>query len=61
MFVGYGVGVKGHRVWCNESKRIITFRDVVFYENSMLVYNVEKPIKNDVNNIVNPIDAQEEV
>ena len=38
--------VKGYRVWCNESKRIITSRDVVFDENSMLVSSVEKPIDN---------------
>ena len=62
IFVGYGVGVKGYRVWCNGSKRIITSRNVVFNENSMLVSNVEKPIENDVNDVViDPIDAQEEV
>ena len=54
IFVGYGVGVKGYRVWCNESKRIITSRDIVFDENSMLVSSVEKPNDNIVND---PIDA----
>ena len=58
IFMGYEVGVKGYRVWCNESKRIITSRDVVFDENSMLVSSVEKSIDNVVND---PIDAQVEV
>ena len=52
------MGVKGYRVWCNESKRIITSRDVVFDENSMLVSSVEKP-NDDVVSI--PIDAHVEV
>ena len=55
--VGYGVGVKGYRVWCEESKRIITFREVVFDENNMLVSSVETPI----DNVVNPSDIQEKV
>ena len=56
IFMGYRAGLKGYRVWCNESKRIITFRDIVFDENSMLVFIVEKPLNNDV-----VIDAHEEV
>ena len=36
-------------MWCDESKRIITF-------------NVEKPIDNNLNDfVIDPIDAQEEV
>ena len=59
IFVGYRVGVKGYRVWCNESKKIITSRDIVYDENSMLVSSVEKPIENVVNDVViDPIDAQ---
>ena len=50
--MGYGVGVKGYKVWCNESKRIMTSRDVVFDENNMLVSSVEKPIDNVVNNLI---------
>ena len=49
------MGVKGYRVWCNESKRIIVSRDVVFDENSMLVSSIEKSIDNNVND-----DAQVE-
>ena len=52
------MGVNGYRVWCNESKRIITSRDVVFDKNSMLVSSVEKPIENVV---IHPIDAHSEV
>ena len=56
------MGVKGFRLWCNESKRIITSKDVVFDENNMLVSSVEKPIENVINDVViDPIDAQEEV
>ena len=44
------MGVKGYRVWCNKSKRIINSRYVVFDENSMLVSSIEKSIDNVVNN-----------
>ncbi|KAJ4723126.1 Retrovirus-related Pol polyprotein from transposon TNT 1-94 [Melia azedarach] len=35
VFVGYGDGVKGYRIWSPSEKRVILSRNVVFDENSM--------------------------
>ena len=35
VFVGYGDGVKGFRIWSPSEKRVILSRNVVFDENSM--------------------------
>ena len=35
-FLGYGDGVKGFRLWCPETKKTLTSRDVTFDESSML-------------------------
>ena len=45
--MGYGVGVKGYRVWCEKLKRITTYWNVVFDENVVLFSSVEKPVSND--------------
>jgi ATP-binding cassette subfamily B (MDR/TAP) protein 1 len=36
VFVGYGDGVKGYRIWSLAESRVILSRDVMFDENSML-------------------------
>ena len=36
LFMGYNSGVKGYRLWCLESKKIIISRDVTFNESEML-------------------------
>lgn len=36
IFLGYGVGVKGYRLWCVENSKFIISRDVTFDENSMI-------------------------
>ncbi|KAL1569220.1 Retrovirus-related Pol polyprotein from transposon TNT 1-94 [Salvia divinorum] len=36
VFVGYGDGVKGYRIWSPSENRVILSRNVVFDENSML-------------------------
>ena len=36
IFMGYDLGVKGYRVWCEKSKKIITFKDVVFDEHALI-------------------------
>ena len=46
IFMGYGLGVKGYRVWCEKSKRIITSRDVVFDENALVAPIVENTLTN---------------
>ena len=46
IFMGYGLGVKGYRVWCEKSKRIITSRDVVFDENALVASIVENTLTN---------------
>lgn len=35
IFLGYGSGVKGHRLWGPNSKKVVTSRDVMFDEFSM--------------------------
>ena len=36
MFLGYKFGVKGYKLWCPETSKIIVSRDVIFYETAML-------------------------
>ena len=36
IFLGFSDGVKGYRLWCPETKKIINSRDVTFDESSML-------------------------
>ena len=59
IFLGYGIGVKGYRVWCNESRKVITSRDVVFDESTFVTPIVETPITN--NDVGSSNDALEEV
>lgn len=35
-FLGFSTGVKGYRLWCIESKKVIISRDVTFKESEML-------------------------
>ncbi|GMP62704.1 hypothetical protein CsSME_00024701 [Camellia sinensis var. sinensis] len=36
IFLGFGAGVKGYRLWCPESKKVLIRRDVTFDESAML-------------------------
>jgi transposase InsO family protein len=36
IFVGYGSGVKGYRLWCSDSHKLIISRDVTFNEDALL-------------------------
>ena len=36
IFFGFSGGVKGYRLWCSESKKVILNRDVTFDESGML-------------------------
>lgn len=35
--MGYGIGVKGYRIWSIDERKVINSRDVFFDENSMLL------------------------
>ena len=36
IFLGYKSGVKGYKLWCPETKKLVISRDVIFYEASMI-------------------------
>ncbi|KAG8492966.1 hypothetical protein CXB51_010297 [Gossypium anomalum] len=36
VFLGYKAGIKGHKLWCPENRKVVISRDVVFYETAML-------------------------
>jgi len=36
IFLGFSGGVKGYRLWCSESKKVILSRDVTFDKSAML-------------------------
>ena len=40
IFLGFSLGVKGYRLWCTETKKIIHSRDVTFNDSEFV-----KPIK----------------
>ena len=40
IFLGFNLGVKGYRLWCTETKKIIHSQDVTFNESEFV-----KPIK----------------
>uniref|UniRef100_A0A803N377 Reverse transcriptase Ty1/copia-type domain-containing protein n=1 Tax=Chenopodium quinoa TaxID=63459 RepID=A0A803N377_CHEQI len=46
IFIGYDFGFKGYRVWCTQSRRVITSRDVVFDETCMIAPEKEISICN---------------
>jgi len=47
VFVGYGDGVKGYRIWSPYEKRVILSRNVLFDENSMINLTVKFTIQED--------------
>ncbi|PSS08126.1 Endonuclease [Actinidia chinensis var. chinensis] len=58
IFVGFSTGVKGYRLWCPETKKIVNSRDVTFDESVMLK-NSEKenlsPISTQQVELVSPV------
>ena len=36
IFLGYKYSVKGYKLWCPETKKLVISRDVIFYETSMI-------------------------
>jgi transposase InsO family protein len=45
LFMGYGAGVKGYRIWSPAERRVIFSRDVIFDENSMLTSTPQEPVQ----------------
>jgi len=40
IFLGFGLGVNGYKLWCSKTKKMIHIRDVTFNESKFV-----KPIK----------------
>lgn len=57
VFVGFGSGVKGYRVWSPSENRVILSRNVIFDENSML----NSPVKSTVVSVSGDVDKQVEL
>ena len=36
IFLGYEFGVKGYKLWCQEIKKLVISRGVIFYETFMI-------------------------
>ena len=36
IFLGYKFGVKGYKLWCPKTKKLVISRDVIFDETSMI-------------------------
>ena len=36
IFLGYKFGLKGYKLWCSKTKKLVISRDVIFDENSMI-------------------------
>ena len=36
IFLGYKSGVKGYKLWCPETKKLVISKDVIFNETSMI-------------------------
>eukprot|EP00253_Pinus_taeda_P027912 PITA_27912 len=47
IFVGYGVGTKGYRLWDPTTRKIIINRDVKFNESSLVQLDVDSRLKRD--------------
>eukprot|EP00253_Pinus_taeda_P018596 PITA_18596 len=47
IFVGYGVGTKGYRLWDPTTRKIIINRDVKFNESSLVQLDVDSRLKQD--------------
>ena len=36
IFLGYKSGVKGYKLWCPKTNKLVSNRDMIFYETSMI-------------------------
>ena len=44
LFMGYGDGVKGYRIWSPSERNVLLNGDVIFYESHLLHPKIEIPI-----------------
>lgn len=58
IFVGFGDGVKGYRIWSHSENRVILSRSVVFDENSMLNSTVKSIVVEDSSNVGKQVELQ---
>lgn len=58
VFVGYGEGVKGYRIWSPSENRVILSRNVVFDENSMFNPTVKSIVVSENNSIEKQVEQQ---
>ncbi|KAJ4715440.1 Retrovirus-related Pol polyprotein from transposon TNT 1-94 [Melia azedarach] len=58
VFVGYGDGVKGYRIWSPSEKRVILSRNVVFDENSMFNPIVKSIVVLENGNVEKQVEQQ---
>ncbi|KAJ4710294.1 Retrovirus-related Pol polyprotein from transposon TNT 1-94 [Melia azedarach] len=58
VFVGYGDGVKGYRIWSPSEKRVILSRNVVFDENSMFNPIVKSIVVSENGSIEKQVEQQ---
>ncbi|KAJ4721050.1 Retrovirus-related Pol polyprotein from transposon TNT 1-94 [Melia azedarach] len=58
VFVGYGDGVKGYRIWSPSEKRVILSRNVVFDENSMFNPTVKSIVVSENGSVEKQVEQQ---
>ncbi|KAJ4726144.1 Retrovirus-related Pol polyprotein from transposon TNT 1-94 [Melia azedarach] len=58
VFVGYGDGVKGYRIWSPSEKRVILSRNVVFDKNSMFNSTVKSVVVSENGSVEKQVEQQ---
>ncbi|KAJ4704584.1 Retrovirus-related Pol polyprotein from transposon TNT 1-94 [Melia azedarach] len=58
VFVGYGDGVKGYRIWSPSEKRVILSRNIVFDENSMFNPTVKSIVVSENGSVEKQVEQQ---
>ncbi|KAJ4719824.1 Retrovirus-related Pol polyprotein from transposon TNT 1-94 [Melia azedarach] len=58
VFVGYGDGVKGYRIWSPSEKRVILSRNVVFDENSIFNPTVKSIVVSENGSVEKQVEQQ---
>ncbi|KAJ4721450.1 Retrovirus-related Pol polyprotein from transposon TNT 1-94 [Melia azedarach] len=58
VFVGYGDGVKGYRIWSPSEKRVILSKNVVFDENSMFNPTVKSIVVSENGSVEKQVEQQ---
>ncbi|KAJ4724427.1 Retrovirus-related Pol polyprotein from transposon TNT 1-94 [Melia azedarach] len=58
VFVGYGDGVKGYRIWSPSEKKVILSRNVVFDENSMFNPTVKSIVVSENGSVEKQVEQQ---